>query len=53
MAQSDLIINSLETLKDYIASKDNTKNFVYFSPIPEALKTEKCILGGKFRNLQN
>lgn len=40
-------INSLESLKDFIISKDNSKSFVYFSPIPDYLKTEKCILGGE------
>lgn len=46
MAKPD-VINSLDSLKDYIKAKDNTKSFVYCSPIPEILKTEKCILGGK------
>lgn len=40
-------INSLETLKDYLSSKDNSKSFVYFSKIPDICKTEKCQLGGK------
>jgi hypothetical protein len=52
MAQSDLI-NSLESLQDYIKAKDNTKSFAYCSPIPEILKTEKCILGGKENFIQN
>lgn len=41
------VISSLESLKDFIISKDNSKSNVYFSPIPDYLKTEKCILGGK------
>lgn len=45
MSKADLI-NSLDSLKDYISAKDNTKSFVYCSPIPEVLKSEKCILGG-------
>lgn len=41
------VITSLDSLKEYIINQDNAKNFVYFSPIPDILKTEKCILGGK------
>ena len=40
-------IDSLESLKDYISSKDNSKSFVYFSKIPEICKNQKCMLGGK------
>jgi len=39
------VITSLDSLKDYIVSKDNAVSSVYFSPIPEICKTEKCILG--------
>lgn len=38
-------ITSLESLKDYIKSKDNSQSNVYFSKIPDICKTEKCILG--------
>ncbi|CAG9800825.1 unnamed protein product [Chironomus riparius] len=38
-------IDSLESLKDYIGSQDNSKSFVYFSKIPDICKTEKCMLG--------
>lgn len=41
----EIVINSLETLKTFIESKDNAQSNVYFSPIPEACKSEKCILG--------
>lgn len=41
----EIKITSLDTLKSYIASKDNAKSFVYFSDIPEICKTEKCVLG--------
>lgn len=51
IAQSE-IINSLDSLKEYITAKDNTKSFVYCSPIPEILKKEKCILGGKGKKLK-
>lgn len=39
------IINSLESLKDYIKSKDNSVSNVYFSQIPAICKKQKCILG--------
>lgn len=45
------VISSLETLKDFIKSKDNAISNVYFSPIPEICKTEKCILGKMIKNL--
>ena len=47
MSEQDhsIVINSLESLKDYIKSKDNSKSNIYFSKIPESCKTEKCILG--------
>jgi ribonuclease H2 subunit A len=38
-------ITSLDTLKDYILSKDNAKSFVYFSSIPDICKNEECLLG--------
>lgn len=38
-------INSLESLKNYVESKDNANSEVYFSSIPTICKTEKCILG--------
>ncbi|CAO1331133.1 unnamed protein product [Diamesa tonsa] len=41
----ELKITSLDTLKSYIATKDNAKSFIYFSDIPEICKTEKCVLG--------
>jgi ribonuclease H2 subunit A len=41
----EVIINSLETLKTYIAGKDNSKSFVYFSKIPQICKDEPCELG--------
>lgn len=43
--KESLTINSLDTLKTYIESKDNAISSVYFSRIPEICKTEKCILG--------
>lgn len=43
--KDSIVINSLETLKSYIQSKDNAASNVYFSEIPEICKTEKCILG--------
>lgn len=42
---SEITIDSLETLKKYIESKDNANSHVYFSKIPEICKKEKCILG--------
>lgn len=38
-------INSLNSLMDYIKSKDNAASNVYVSPIPDICKSEKCILG--------
>lgn len=43
--KDSIIINSLETLKTFIESKDNAVSNVYFSAIPDICKTEKCILG--------
>jgi ribonuclease H2 subunit A len=43
--KDSIVITSLETLKDYIDSKDNAISNIYFSAIPEICKTEKCILG--------
>lgn len=40
-----IIIKSLETLKEFIKSKDNAVSNIYFSEIPEICKSEKCILG--------
>ena len=40
-----IIIKSLETLKEFIKSKDNAVSNIYFSEIPEICKREKCILG--------
>jgi ribonuclease H2 subunit A len=39
------IITSLESLKEVLAEKDNSKSFVYISQIPEICKNEPCILG--------
>lgn len=39
------VITSLQSLKDFIKSKDNSESNVYFSTIPEICKIEKCILG--------
>lgn len=38
------VINSLDQLASYIASKNNADPNVYFSPIPEICKIEKCII---------
>lgn len=40
-SNKEIIINSLDTLKSYIESKDNAISNVYMSPIPEACKNEK------------
>lgn len=47
MTESDVKINSLETLDEFIKSKDNSISTVYFSDIPEICKTEKCMIGGE------
>lgn len=41
----EIKITTLDTLKSYIATKDNAVSFVYFSDIPDICKTEKCVLG--------
>ncbi|XP_061402823.1 ribonuclease H2 subunit A [Musca vetustissima] len=38
-------INSLKSLGPFIASKDNARNTVYFSDIPQVCKDEPCMLG--------
>ncbi|XP_055544359.1 ribonuclease H2 subunit A [Wyeomyia smithii] len=38
-------IDGLESLGPYISSKDNAKNFVYISDIPQICKDEPCVLG--------
>ncbi|XP_053692844.1 ribonuclease H2 subunit A [Sabethes cyaneus] len=38
-------INNLESLGPYISSKDNAKNFVYISDVPQICKDEPCVLG--------
>lgn len=41
----DKKIDSLESLGPYIVEKDNTKNFVHFSNIPEICLNSPCMLG--------
>lgn len=43
--KSSDVINSLESLMQFIKGKDNADSNVYFSKVPEICKTEKCILG--------
>ncbi|EEZ97514.1 ribonuclease H2 subunit A [Tribolium castaneum] len=38
-------IDDLETLRSFLASKDNTVNNVYFSDVPQVCKDFPCILG--------
>ncbi|XP_037969716.2 ribonuclease H2 subunit A [Plutella xylostella] len=38
-------MNSLQALKDYILSHDNSRNFVNASEVPSVCKTEPCMLG--------
>lgn len=36
------VIDSLDSLKEYLASKDNSESFEYFSPIPGILSDSFC-----------
>ncbi|RVE52397.1 hypothetical protein evm_003035 [Chilo suppressalis] len=38
-------MNSLEQLQDYIKTKNNSRNFINISDVPEVCKTEPCMLG--------
>ncbi|XP_047025577.1 ribonuclease H2 subunit A [Helicoverpa zea] len=40
-----MTIKSLQELKDFIKSKDNVRNFINFSDVPDICKTEPCMLG--------
>ncbi|XP_055918786.1 ribonuclease H2 subunit A [Eupeodes corollae] len=41
----DLKITSLESLGPFVASKDNAKNTVFITDIPQICKDEPCVLG--------
>lgn len=44
-SKANTYIESLDTLQEHIKQRDNAKNFVFITKIPEILKKEPCILG--------